>query len=197
MLLGLQSTAGNAAVADLIETRKPSENSPPPLDEARLESEATPAPVTAEAPPSEETAAAPRPGETDDELAALDADSDSNTSISPTPLGEGRVGDGESADVHEPQGGGADAGAPIEERPAPPSPDVSAVDPATGLARVGNLPPAALLSSLGAVSTAVDRPATNEHERLSGNAPQRPPPPGRPSPGEAPAATPLRAGTES
>src|SRR2546428_8475112 len=101
-----------------MEPSRPSKTSPPPLDEARVENEAAPAPVTAEAPPSEETAAAPRPGETDDELAALDADSDSNTSISPTPLGEGRVGDGESADVHEPQGDDADPGAPIDERPA-------------------------------------------------------------------------------
>src|SRR2546428_13840847 len=169
-----------------MEPSRPSKTSPPPLDEARVESEAAPAPVTAEAPPSEETAAAPRPGETDDELAALDADSDSHTSLSPPPLGEGRLGDGESSDVVEPQGGGADPGAPIEERPAPPSPDVSAVDPAAGLARVGNLPPAALLSSLGAVSTAVDRQATNEHERPAANTPPPPRPPSAPSPGQAP-----------
>src|SRR2546430_3509577 len=56
MLLGLQGTAGNAAVADLIETRKPTEISPPPLAEGGVRDEAAPAPVSAEAPPSEEAA---------------------------------------------------------------------------------------------------------------------------------------------
>ena len=68
MLLGLQSTAGNAAVADLIETRKPTEISPPPLAAGGLVDGGAPAPVTAEAPPSEEAAVAPRAGETDDEI---------------------------------------------------------------------------------------------------------------------------------
>src|SRR2546429_9487352 len=76
MLLGLQATAGNAAVADLIETRKPTEISPPPVTQGGVADEAAPAPVTAEAPPSEEAAGAPSAGETDDELAALDAQAD-------------------------------------------------------------------------------------------------------------------------
>jgi len=198
MLLGLQSTAGNAAVADLIETRKPNENSSPPVAEAPVENEAAPAPVTAEAPPSEETAAAPRPGETDDELAALDADADQAAKAH---LAEGDAISApglEESDTIPPPGeggvGASDPGAPIEERPAPPSPDISAVDPVAGLARVGSLPPAALLSSLGAVSTAVDRQATNEHERLAANAPQRPRHPGAPSTVESPASTRLALG---
>src|SRR2546425_3263608 len=193
MLVGLQSTAGNAAVADLIETRKPNENSSPPVAEAPVENEAAPAPVTAEAPPSEETAAAPRPGETDDELAALDADADQAAKAH---LAEGDAISApglEESDTIPPPGeggvGASDPGAPIEERPAPPSPDISAVDPVAGLARVGSLPPAALLSSLGAVSTAVDRQATNEHERLAANAPQR-----APSTVESPASTRLALG---
>src|SRR3989442_12329295 len=198
MLLGLQSTAGNAAVADLIETRKPNENSSPPVAEAPVENEAAPAPVTAEAPPSEETAAAPRPGETDDELAALDADADQAAKAH---LAEGDAISApglEESDTIPPPGeggvGASDPGAPIEERPAPPSPDISAVDPVAGLARGGSLPPAALLSSLGAVSTAVDRQATNEHERLAANAPQRPRHPGAPSTVESPASTRLALG---
>src|SRR2546430_12418773 len=118
MLLGLQGTAGNAAVADLIETRKPTEISAPPLA-GGVRDEAAPAPVTAEAPPSEEAAVAPRAGETDDELAALDADADNSgpehpeqipdlaetDATSPPPLaGEGGVG-------------AADPGSPIAERP--------------------------------------------------------------------------------
>jgi len=132
MLLGLQAMAGNAAVANLIETRKPAEISPPP--------------VTAEAASTEETTvAAPRPGETD-----------------PTrlPPGEGTMGT-------------EDAGTAIEESPARAVPDVSAADPATGLARVSYLPPAQLLSSLGMVSTAVGRQTAEEHERLWANRPQR------------------------
>ncbi|TME87964.1 MAG: hypothetical protein E6I43_02855, partial [Chloroflexi bacterium] len=189
MLLGLQAMAGNAAVADLIETRKPTEISPPPLAAGGLVDGAAPAPVTTEAPPSEEAAVAPRAGETDDELAALDAEADSTASISPPRLGESGVGDGQAGEVSDSQGGGADPGTPIEERPAPPTPDVSAVDPAEGLARVGSLPPARLLSSLGTVSTAVDRQAANEHERLAANAPQRPRHPGAPTTVESPAAT--------
>jgi hypothetical protein len=188
MLLGLQATAGNAAVADLIETGKPTVVSPPPLGEGRVGDDAAPIPETAEAPSAEEAVATPRTGETDDELAALDAEADGNASISPPALGEGRVGDGESGDVPDALGG-VDPGAPIEERPAPVGPDVTAADPAAGLARVGSLPPGLLLSSLGGVSTAVDRQAATEHERLAANAPQRPRHPGAPSTVESPAAT--------
>src|SRR6266705_73376 len=189
MLLGLQAMAGNAAVADLIEPRKPTEISPPPLAAGGLVDGAAPAPVTAEAPPSEEAAVAPRAGETDDELAALDAEADSTASISPPHLGDSGVSDRQAGLLSESQGGGADPGTPIEERPAPPTPDVSAVDPAEGLARVGSLPPARLLSSLGTVSTAVDRQAANEHKRLAATAPQRPRLPGAPTTVESPAAT--------
>src|SRR5438132_928181 len=190
MLLGLQGTAGNAAVADLIETRKPTEISPPPMAEGGVRDEAAPAPVTAEAPPSEEAAVAPRPGETDDELAALDAEADSKASTSPPAQGEIGVGDAEAGEVPEAQGAGADPGTPIEERPAAPSLDISRADPAAGLARVGSLPPAQLLSSLGTVSTAVDGQAANEHERLAATAPQRQRSPGAPDTAESPSATP-------
>src|SRR5437879_1925395 len=193
MLLGLQATAGNAAVADLIETRKPTEISPPPLAADGLDG-AAPARVTADAPPSQEAAVAPRAGETDDELAALDAEADRTASISPPHRGESGVRDGQAGELPESQGGGTDAGTPIEERPALPTPDVSAADPASGLARVGSLPPARLLSSLGTVSTAVDRQAATEHERLAANAPHRPGHPGAPATVEAPAATRLALG---
>src|SRR5438876_9011256 len=188
MLLGLQATAGNAAVADLIETHKPA-ISPPTLAEGGLGDEAAPVPVTAEAPPSEEATVDPRAGETDDELAALDAEADTTASISPPTLGESSLGDGEAGDVPEAPGGGAEPGAPIGERSAAPSPDLSGADPASGLARAGSLPPAQLLSSLGTVSTAVDRQAANEHERLAADAPQRPRHPGAPATVESPAAT--------
>src|SRR5690349_4936532 len=125
MLLGLQSTAGNAAVANLIETRKPVEIS------------------------------LPLPG-------------------------EGREG-------------AAEPGTPIEEPPAPAIPDLSAADPATGLARVGSLPPAQLLSSLGGVLTVVERQTTEVHENLANNAPQRPRHPGAPSTVESPASARLAA----
>ena len=112
MLLGLQATAGNAAVADLIETHKPA-ISPPTLAEGGLGDEAAPVPVTAEAPPSEEATVDPRAGETDDELAALDAEADTTASISPPTLGESSLGDGEAGDVPEAPGGGADITARI------------------------------------------------------------------------------------
>src|SRR2546429_525390 len=51
MLMGLQATAGNAAVADLIETRKPTGISTPPLAEGGVRDEAAPAPLMAEGPP--------------------------------------------------------------------------------------------------------------------------------------------------
>ena len=196
MLLGLQAMAGNAAVANLIETRKPepaatvhASISPPPLGEDSVGADAAPAPVTAEAPPEEATVVEPRAGETDDELAALDAAADQDIPIHPPPLGEGAVGAAESDDTAEAPGGGADPGTPIEERPAPAIEDVSAAEPATGLARVRSLPPAQLLSSLGSVSTAVGRLVTDEHERLAANAPQRPRHPGAPSTVESPAST--------
>src|SRR5436305_8784518 len=189
MLLGLQGTAGNAAVADLIETRKPTEISPPPLAEGGVRNEAAPAPATEEAPPSEEAAVAPHAGETDDELASLDAEADSTASTSSPALGEIGVRDAEAGEVPEAQGAGADPGTPIEERPAAPSLDVSRADPAVGLARVGSLPPAQLLSSLGTVSTAVDGQAANEHERLAASAPQRQRHPGAPATVESPSAT--------
>src|SRR2546430_560604 len=115
MLLGLQGTAGNAAVADLIETRKPTEISAPPLA-GGVRDEAAPAPVTAEAPPSEEAAVAPRAGETDDELAALDADADSKASTSPPALGEIGVGDAEAGEVPEAHDAGVVSCRPIDQR---------------------------------------------------------------------------------
>src|SRR5256885_16262476 len=68
-------------------------------------------------------------------------------------------------------------------------PDVSGAEPAAGLARVGSLPPAQLLSSLRSVSGAVDRQATREHQRLAASPPQRPRHPGAPSTVESPAST--------
>jgi hypothetical protein len=130
MLLGLQAMAGNAAVASLIETRKPE----PPLS----------------APPR--------------------------------------------SDGAEAQSEGAEPGTPIEDRPAPTIPDVSAADPANGLAQVGNLPPAALLSSLEMVSTAAERQTTDEHGRLAADAPQRPRHPGAPATVEFPASARLAVG---
>ena len=125
-LLGLQAMAGNAAVANLIETRK---SEPPIAPTPRGPTDVSPPPL-------------------------------GTTDISPPPPGEGTVGA---------------------------IPDISAVDPATGLAQVGNLPPARLLSSLGLVSTAAERQATDEHERLAANAPERPRHPGAPATVEFPA----------
>ena len=211
LLLGLQARAGNAAVASLIETRKPepaaapsASISPPPLGEGRVGDSTAPPQVTAEAPPTEDaTVAAPRAGETDDELAALDAAADSQpVAGQPAPEGERELvaqdAQAELADQDasisppppvEAQGGGAEPGTPIEERPPPVIPDVSAAEPAAGLARVGGLPPAELLSSLGTVSSAVERRVTDEHERLATNAPARPRHPGAPSTVESPAST--------
>ena len=191
MLLGLQGTAGNAAVADLIETRKPTEISPPPLAEGGVRDEAAPAPVSAEAPPSEEAAVAPRAGETDDELAALAAEADNSGPEHPEQIPDLAETDATSPPPLAGEGGmgAADPGSPIEERPAEVPPDVSGVDPAAGLARVGSLPPARLLSSLETVSTAVDRQAATEHERLAASAPQRQRHPGAPATVESPPAT--------
>jgi hypothetical protein len=178
MLLGLQAMAGNAAVADLIETRKPTEISPPSGETPDI----SPPPL------EEDRAEAPRAGETDDELATLDTEAGQETSIPPIDLEEANApsppplaGEGREE--------AAAPGTPIEEGPERASPDVSAADPSTGLARVGSLPPAQLLSSLGTVSTAVDRQTTEEHERLAASPPQRPRYPGAPSTVESPAST--------
>src|SRR5207244_2897857 len=88
---------------------------------------------------------------TDESAPALDAEADTTASICPPTLGESSLGDGEAGDVPEAPGGGAEPGAPIAERSAAPSPDLSGADPASGLARAGSLPPAQLLSSLGTV----------------------------------------------
>ena len=174
LLLGLQSMAGNAAVADLIETRTPAAISPPPLAREGREGDATAPAVTTEAPAAEEaTVAAVRAGESDDELAALDA-------AAGAPPVEGQSApererelvaqsaQAELADQHsdapEAQGGGAEPGTPIAERPRPVTPDVSTAEPASGLARIAGLPPAQLLSSLGTVSIAVEGKVNGEHE---------------------------------
>jgi hypothetical protein len=199
LLLGLQARAGNAAVADLIaRSHQPEPVQAPerPTPEAvAVEAQ------TSEAEPPEGPTAAPRTGESDDELAELDAAADAPPEAAqaePTDEGELVAQDAQaelaeqgspSENQPETAGGPAEPGAPIEVRPPPTIPDVSGAEPAAGLARVGGLPPAQLLSSLTLVSGAADRQATREHERLGASPPQRPRHPGAPSTVESPAST--------
>ena len=87
MLLGLQATAGNAAVADLIETRKPPAISPPPLKTPDI------------APPS---------------LTTLDAEADPTVSISSPYLEEGDTEEASPSPLAEEGTVGADPGTSIE-----------------------------------------------------------------------------------
>jgi hypothetical protein len=199
LLLGLQARAGNAAVADLIARSHQPEpvQAPEPPTSAPEAVEAQ----SSEASPPEAPAVVPRTGESDDELAELDTAADVPAAAAhaePTDERElvaqdaqAELADEAGQSVGEPEttGGPAEPGAPIEVRPAPTVPDVSGAEPATGLARVGSLPPAQLLSSLTSVSVAADRQATQEHERLAASPPQRPRHPGAPATVESPAST--------
>lgn len=160
------------------------------------------APVTTgEAGAVEETTAAPRAGESDEELAELDA-----AAAAPAVGGRqdaeherGLVAEDAQAELAaetsqsggeaETSGGAAEPGSPIEARPPPTVTDVAGVEPSAGLARVGGLPPAQLLSSLGSVSGAVERQTADEHQRLAASPPQRPRHPGAPATAETPAST--------
>ncbi|HEX9095426.1 MAG TPA: hypothetical protein VF990_04920, partial [Candidatus Dormibacteraeota bacterium] len=199
LLLGLQARAGNAAVADLIaRSHQPEPVQAPerPTPEAvAVETQ------TSEAEPPEAPAPGARAGESDDELAEL-----ATVAESPPVAGEAEATDereriaqdaqaelgqqaAQTGDQPEATGGPAELGAAIEARPPPTIPDVSGAEPATGLARIGSLPPAQLLRSLTLVSGAADRQATREHERLAASPPQRPRHPGAPSTVESPAST--------
>jgi phage-related protein len=202
MLLGLQAMAGNAAVANLIETRKPEPAAAVPQQAPEeTQAEGSP-PVSAEAPPIEDDAvAAPRAGETDDDLAALDVAADAPPAEgTAAPEGDreqvaqdaqAELADTTAASPETPPApaGAAEPGVPIEKPADPAVPDVATAEPATGLARVGGLPPALLLSSLGTVSNAVDRHVSDEHDQLVANTPQRARHPGAPSTVESPAST--------
>jgi len=199
LLLGLQARAGNAAVADLIARSQQPE---PVQAPERPASEAVAVDTqTSEASPPEAPTAVPRAGESDDELAELDTAADAppvTAPVEPTDERELVAQDAQaelaedasqSEDQPEAIGGAAEPGAPIEARPPPTIPDVSGAEPAAGLARVGSLPPAQLLSSLALVSGAADRHAAREHEGLAASPPQRPRHPGAPSTVESPAST--------
>ncbi|TMF85722.1 MAG: hypothetical protein E6I07_10175, partial [Chloroflexi bacterium] len=185
--------AGNAAVASLIqETRR-----------------AEPAQPTASSPATAEAAEPPQIGppeaagvETDEELARLDAAAEApGVETEPSAQGERELvardaqaefeaGPGPPAGgAPETDLGAADPGVPIEARPPPAVPNVDAVEPSVGLARLAGLPPARLLSSLGTVGGAVDRHADHEHQRLTTNPPQRARHPGAPSTVQTPAST--------
>jgi hypothetical protein len=203
MLLGLQAMAGNAAVADLIaRSHKPeSVQAPEPPTPAATSVDAVSPATSSGAPAIEDAPAAPRAGETDEELAELDVAADAPpVAAHPEPAGERELvaqdaqaalaeEAGQFGDEAEASGGGAEPGNPIEVRPPPTIPDVNGAEPAAGLARVGGLPPGQLLSSLGSVSGAVDRQAADEHQRLAANPPQRPRHPGAPSTVETPASS--------
>ena len=199
LLLGLQARAGNAAVANLIARSHQPEpvQAPerPTSEPVAVETQAD------EAPPPEAPTAVPRAGESDDELAKLDVAADAplaGAQAEPTDEralvaedAQAELADQASQSEGEPEasGGPAEPGAPIEDQPPPTVPDVSGAEPATGLARVGSLPPAQLLSSLTSVSSAADRQASHERERLAASPPQRPRHPGAPSTVESPAST--------
>ena len=225
LLLGLQARAGNAAVAGLIarshkpvQAPEPVQAREPSTPEAAVvetqpgitqtdgaspaASSADGAPVTtSEAEAVEETTAAPRAGETDEELAKLDAVADV-PAVAGRPDAEhvrGLVAQDAQAELAEEtsqsggeaetSGGAAEPGSPIEARPPPTVTDVAGVEPSAGLARVGGLPPSQLLSSLGSVSGAVERQTADEHQRLAASPPQRPRYPGAPSTADTPAST--------
>src|SRR4029077_9522244 len=110
--------------------------------------------------PPEPPTAVPRAGESDDELAELDAAADAPPAAdqaAPTDEREVVAQDAQaelaeqadsSQDQPETASGPAEPGSPIEVRAPPTIPDISGAESASGLARVGSLPPAELLSSL-------------------------------------------------
>jgi hypothetical protein len=210
LLLSLQARAGNAAVAGLIEARRKPEALPTaepasiaaitPQSPPSFESAAPPA-LENEAEPAAESTTAPRPGETDDALSELDGAADA-----PPIAGEAEPAETQElvardaqADLADLQANSGDEssepssspepGVAIEPRPPPRVPDVAAAEPAAGLARIGGLPPAQLLGSLGSVAVAVDRDVAHAEERLAASPPQRPRHPGAPSTVGTPAST--------
>jgi len=199
LLLGLQARAGNAAVADLIARSHQPE--PVQAPERPIPESAAFEPPTTEAELPEAPTTVPRAGESDDELAELDTAADAASvagKAEPTNERELVAQDaqaqlaeqaGASPDQPESAGGPAEPGSPIEVRAPPTMPDVSGAEPAAGLARVGSLPPAQLLSSLTSVSGAADRQAVHEHARLAASPPRRPRHPGAPATIESPAST--------
>jgi len=213
LLLGLQARAGNAAVAQLIESRRkpaPSAAIQPTTLPAAAAAPQSPQPaesspagaLATDAEPPTESATKPRAGETDDALVALDAAADMIPVAGESEPGEtqervARDAQAELAEAQAPSssepseapGGAAEPGVPIEAHPPPVARDVSTAEPSAGLAAVAGLPPAQLLGSLGSVAAAVDRDVTHAHKRLAASPPERPRHPGAPPTVEAPAST--------
>jgi hypothetical protein len=202
LLLGLQSRAGNAAVAQFMEQRrKPAAKpAPQPVEAAVRAPEESTQPLTkaSQEAPAESSAVEPTEGGSDDDLAALDAAADAPAVDQHAASERERVAQdaqAEIADAAAPSsesdgaGGGAEPGTPVEARPEPGPKDVSSAEPSTALAQVGSLPPAQLLGSLGSVASAVDRNAAREQRQLVATPPQRPRHPGAPATVDTPAST--------
>ena len=190
MLLGLQSTAGNAAVSGLIaESREPvaaKSDAPPP---AATESDSAPPGVVTEAAPPQEAESTGPAGPAEDDLAALDAAAE-----------PGQAGDGDelasmsapSASWDGDQGGGNGGGGLAIEEAAPPAvPSLGEMDPGQALAVASALPAGQFLGAMGGVARSVDTAAAGEQARLVRRPPTRPRHPGAPSTMNSPAARPL------
>ena len=179
MLLGLQATAGNAAVSGLIaQAREP----PTAVDSV--------APVASEAPPSEATDDSAGPAEED--LAVLDAEAGPGNVG-----GEAEISSMSSMSSGSPEaydGGPAPGGVAIEERPQPATPALDGLDPGHALGTASTLPAGQFLQATGGVGRAVDHAAGVEQERLSREPPSRIRHPGSPETVQSPASERLALG---
>lgn len=92
-------------------------------------------------------------------------------------------------------GGGGGGGNPLKEETPVQPPDVSGLEPESGLAAIASLPPVALKKALGGVSSAVGRTAASEREGLRAAPPTMARPTGLPA-GEQ-AANPAPAAAEA
>ena len=177
MLLGLQATAGNAAVSSLIaQAREPAAAHEPPAAEA--------ADMAANGPPPAESAGAEAStaGVDDDSLAVLDAEAEPGNAGA-----DAETSKLSSASSDEYAGGPAASGVAIEERTDAPAPSLDGLEPEQALGVASGLPPRQLLAATSGVGRAVDRTGAIEQERLSREPPSRPRHPGAPSTVESPA----------
>ena len=169
MLLGLQATAGNAAVSGLIaQAREP----PAAVDAI--------APVPSEAPPSEVADDGAGPAEED--LAGLDAEAEPGSAGAQAEISSMSSGPQESY-----SGGPAPGGVAIEERTRPTVPSLDRLDPAQALGAASALPAGEFLEATGGIGRAVDHATGVEQERLLNQPPSRPRHPGSPETVQSPA----------
>jgi Domain of unknown function (DUF4157) len=157
----------------------PVEDEPPPGSEV-AETEAPPAaepvPVGGEETSEDEV------GPGDPAAAAPDVAAAADAAEPPADAGELGAETLDDADADAGVGGGGGGGgSPIEEPPAPETPDVSAMEPEQAVGAVASLPPGQLAGALGGVDAASSRSVAQQRQELADSPPELERPTGAPS----------------